>query len=359
MIPDMATHARLTRGQRRWLAVAVTFAVADMTAGLWFSYWNLSAAARAHHWHTPWLLPLMIDLGIPVYVIIDHLLVSLGWSSRLARLAALGFAALTVAGNGAFVADPSALWRIMAMAMPAAWVLGIEVLRVIWKALRKDPDARPDKIPVRRWIAAPGPTVLLWRRMNLLGITHWPLMLAMEDARLHLRDLVTAVAERYPDRSVPLVVRRAVRTGRFPGEVSERIKSSLDYGGATVWEPAMETWLSDRLRLPAGISDAISADRVSIAPEPVSLAHEALPPAAHEAAPVTPARARTRKPARPSPRRMSDDDLMTYVRDLFAEDPAPSLGAVRRATGTGPERARKLLERGQDEARQNRMVRVK
>jgi hypothetical protein len=50
---------------------------------------------------------------------------------------------------------------------------------------------------------------------------------------------------------------------------------------------------------------------------------------------------------------------MTFVRDLFRDSPAPSLGAVRRATGTGPERARKLLERGQDEERQNRMALVK
>jgi Protein of unknown function (DUF2637) len=351
-------HARLTYGQRRALLLAVTLVAAGMAIGFLSSFTTLYAAAAVHGWRYPALLPLAVDSGILAYVILDHLAVILGDRSRWLHLAAWLLAAFTVWANAAVSAAGGDAWRVIHAAMPALWVLGVEALRFFWRRLHADPS-QPDRIPAGRWAAAPWPTLLLWRRMRLLGITAWPLMLATEDARLHLRDLVAAVRERYPDRSVPLVVRRAVRTGRFPGEVTERIKTSLDYGGATVWEPAMETWLSDRLRLPAGISEAISADRMSTPPDPAPAAHETQSPAPHEAPPVTPPRARARKPAKPSPRRMSDDDLMTYVRDLFARDPAPSLGAVRRATGTGPERARKLLERGSDEHRQNRMVRVK
>src|SRR5450755_1908270 len=208
MMPDMGSHAKLSDGDKQWLAAAIAFAVAGMLAGFWFSFTNLTAAARAHGWTTPYLLPLMIDLGIPTYVIIDHLIVRLGWKSRLPRLAAWAFAALTICLNGAAAADAPMLWRVVAAAAPAAWVLGIEVLRLIWRALRKDPASKPDRIPSGRWIASPGPTFLLWRRMHLLGVTSWPLMVALEDARLYAADVVTAARSRRPGLPVPLTVTR-------------------------------------------------------------------------------------------------------------------------------------------------------
>ena len=56
---------------------------------------------------------------------------------------------------------------------------------------------------------------------------------------------------------------------------------------------------------------------------------------------------------------MSDDELMPFIRDLLAEDPGASITRARKATGTGPDRAKRLLERGQEEERQNRMALVR
>ena len=118
-------------------------------------------------------------------------------------------------------------------------------------------------------------------------------MCAMEDARLHVRDLTEAIGEKYPGRPVPSAVRRVIASGRFPGEVTERIKAGLDYGGAATWEPSLETWLSDRLRLPAGISEAISAE--APAPAPAAIQDAA------QDAPQPPAQSAPRKaPAAPS-----------------------------------------------------------
>jgi len=61
----------------------------------------------------------------------------------------------------------------------------------------------------------------------------------------------------------------------------------------------------------------------------------------------------------PAPRRMSDDDLLPFVRDLLRENPDASIGATMKRLGTGRERARTLLERAREEERHERMVRVK
>ena len=348
----MGNHSRLSKGDRWWLGLAVVFAVAVMLAGFWLSFWNLSAAAQRHHWHNPNLLPLMIDLAVPTYVIVDHLIVRLGWRSLLPRAAVWGAATLTIVLNGGVI-DASPLWRIAAMAGPAAWVLGIEVLRVVWRASQKTPATRPEPIPLGRWLADPWPTLKLWRRKHQLGVTSWPLMCALDDARIYLRDVVTAVTDRYPDRPVPLAVRRAVTSGRFPGDLSERIRTSLEYGGASLWEPDVDKWVASRMRLPETITEAISAPIPEVVPVPVPSAHGSTPETpvvtAHETPLVTGSRDRTKKPPKPAPRKMTDDELMPYVRDLLAAEPGASLGAVRRATGTGPERARKLLDRGKAE----------
>lgn len=368
MMPPMGSHSKLGRADRWWLGIAVGFAIAGMLTGFWFSFSNLTEAARAHHWATPYMLPLMIDVGIPTYVIIDHLIVRLGWKSRLPRLAAWGFAALTISLNGAAAVDASLLWRVVAAAAPTAWVLGIEVLRLVWRALRKDPAARPDRIPAGRWAASPLPTLLLWRRMHLLAVTSWPMMTALEDARLYAADVVTAARTRRPDLPVPLTVARAIRSGRFPADVTARVEAGLSYGGAATWEPAVNDWLASRLGLPEAISDVLSNERQAsprvLPGEPPAPMLESPPQAAGRAvsggvpgaplahpsepapstAPATHAKTSSRTP-RPKPRAQSDDELMEFVRPLFRDGETPSQGAVATATKTAAPRAKRLRER--------------
>jgi hypothetical protein len=340
------THARavrLTRGQKRWLAVAVTFAIAGMLAGFWFSFWNLKTAAAAQGWHSPWLLPLMIDLGIPTYVIIDHLLVTLGCRSLLARLAVFGFAGLTIGLNGAFTHSTSLPWRIAAMAAPSVWVLGIEVLRVLWRALRKGPASRASAIPAGRWLANPVTALLTWRRKQLLGVTSWPLMNAIEDARVYLRDAVSAVRARRPDLPVPLSVRRAMRSGRFPGEVRAAIEEGLEDGGAAHWEPVTDAWLVRRLGLPEALSEAISNDRLGT---PESTPREVIqdtPGETAEDAPEKTPRGTSRKPSRAQVKKMTAEQLAPHVRALLPARGSMTLKEVMAEFHVGEPKAREAL----------------
>lgn len=199
----------------------------------------------------------------------------------------------------------------------------------------------------------------------------------LADVRRHAIDLVRDRCGMFWRLTAPRLLRRQITSGRFPHAVMAAVRDSLREFGES-WEPAVGTWIADGLavrvkaELQAGtvhedITRRASEARAQTAHEtPLVTGHEASgdpvqTPSGdgHKAPSVTPARERSRKPSKPQPRKMSDDELMAFIRDLLAKDPAPSIGDARRATGTGPERAKRLLERGQEEERQNRMALVR
>lgn len=215
---------------------------------------------------------------------------------------------------------------------------------------------------------------LLFVKVLIHRLSADPAARAMEeelaDARQHAVDLVRDRCGMFWRITAPRLLRRRITSGRFPHAVVSAVRNSLgEYGPS--WEPAVGTWVADGLavRVKAQTqADAVHEDITRRASEAMAQSmHEAPPETSHEppsgdgheTPSVTPARERARRPSKPRPRAMSDDELMPFVLDLFDDDPAPSIGAVRRATGTGPERARRLLERGQEEERQTRMAVVR
>ncbi len=179
----------------------MTIVLAGMAMGFLSSFTTLYHAAQHHDWSYPWLLPLSVDSGILAYVVLDHLAVTLGSRSRWLHLAAWSLAAFTVWANAAVGASEASEWRVIHAAMPALWVLGVEALRFTWKRLHEDAAERPDRIPAGRWLAAPFATMAMRRRMWLAAETSYPRAVAMEDARLHARDLIRAEAEKDEPRS--------------------------------------------------------------------------------------------------------------------------------------------------------------
>lgn len=200
----------------------------------------------------------------------------------------------------------------------------------------------------------------------------------LADARQHAIDLVRDRCGISWRLAAPRLLRRQITSGRFPHAVMAAVRDSLgEYGPS--WEPAVGTWIADGLAIRVKAetqAETVHQDITRRASEArLMTAHEAALVTPHETPSgdspqtpsgdvpgtpsETPARDRPRKPSKPRPRVMSDDELMPFIRDLLGEDPAPSIGAARRATGTGPDRARRLLERGQEEERQSRMALVK
>ena len=327
---DMGNHAKLTDGQRHALYFAVAVVVAGMAMGFVSSFTTLYGAASAHAWTFPWLLPLAVDSGILAYVVLDHLAVTLGARSRWLHLAAWALAAFTVWANAAVSPADGTVWRVIHAAMPALWVLGVEALRYTWRRLHDVPQAT-DSIPRGRWLAAPWPTLKLWRRMYLANITDYPRAVELENARLHARDLLRAAREADPELTVPAALKRAVRTGRLPATVTAEVDSGMMFGGATRWEPEVASWITSRLTLPDRLAAQLRNERAAItreaAPDPIPEVPAATPPQALPAAPQeppadthpAPRESALRKVRRIGGRKATDDDIREAIRELFAD----------------------------------------
>jgi Protein of unknown function (DUF2637) len=358
---DMPAHARLTSKQRQALALAVTVVIAGMAMGFLSSFTTLYKAAEQHAWVFPWLLPLSVDSGILAYVVLDHLAVTLGSRSRWLHLAAWALAAFTVWANAAVSPSDGMVWRVIHAAMPALWVLGVEALRFTWKRLHEDPDAKPAGIPAGRYLAAPLATPRMRRRMWLANETSYPRAVAMEDARLHARDLIRAAAEGDSAPAVPAALRRAVRSGRLPAAVVSAVDSGMTFGGASQWEPAVATWVTSSLTLSERLSAQLQGARRDIAraalpvpigsapPEPVQ---DALRDASQKTpadTPQKPSGSAVQRVRRKGGRKATDEEIREAIRELFTDGDSVTKYRVMKALPVGEPRAERLLAEVQSE----------
>jgi hypothetical protein len=211
-------------------------------------------------------------------------------------------------------------------------VLGVEALRFTWKRLHEDPGVKPDAIPAGRWIAAPLATAAMRRRMWLHAEASYPRAVAMEDARLHAKDLLRAAAETEPPPAIPAALRRAVRSGRLPASVIAAVDSGMTYGGASQWEPAVAGWVTSQLTLPDRLSEQLRTERQSIArAAPADSAPDGTPATSRKAAGNSAADASQntpRKPARAQVKKMSPEQLAPYVGVMLEENAALSQAQV-------------------------------
>lgn len=103
---------------------------------------------------------------------------------------------------------------------------------------------------------------------------------AHADARAHARDILRAELGRAWRIHAPVLLRRQLRTGRLPAAVFAAIDSGVGYGGATVWEPAVESWVTGALTRGDMVKASVSQVRRDIvtASQPTPQASESAPP---------------------------------------------------------------------------------
>lgn len=78
----------------------------------------------------------------------------------------------------------------------------------------------------------------------------------VSDAVAHAKDILRA-ADRWWRFRAPVLLRRQIRSGRLPGAVLEAIGE----GGASRWEPVLESWITRSLALPEGVAAQLAAAR--------------------------------------------------------------------------------------------------
>ncbi|MER7050808.1 DUF2637 domain-containing protein [Streptomyces sp. NPDC000351] len=294
----------LTRPEMGLAGIGAAAAAGVGALGLISSFAAVSAAAARWGFGEPWMLPVGIDLAIPVFTLANLLLIRMDMALAWVRFVPW---VLTLITCGLNVAAGHSLWAKVAHGtMPLLWVVFSEIGAHIYAVrIGAATGRRMEKVRFSRWLLAPLSTFALWRRMTLWEVTSYADALARERERLLAR-----------------------------ADLRER------YGRA--WR--RRTPRRERVLLRLGeLNPADTVPGTAPAPEP-----PAQEPTREEATPPTPKAPRKRpgkSRGKPAPRSVAD--LLTEARTVTADWPD---------TGINAEALRKALRCGAGPARQVRDV---
>ncbi|WP_406400698.1 DUF2637 domain-containing protein [Streptomyces sp. NBC_00879] len=166
-----------------WLLGAVAVLAAGVGGlGLASSFEAVSTAGARWGFASPWMLPVGIDVAIPVFTAAFLLLIRtdmpLGWV-RFVPWALTGVTCwLNIAAGHSLSA------KLAHGTMPLLWVVLSEVAAHVYAArIGAVTGRRMEKIRRSRWLLAPLSTFALWRRMTLWEITSYSDALGRERER--------------------------------------------------------------------------------------------------------------------------------------------------------------------------------
>lgn len=150
--------------------------------GLVASFDAVSAAAAQWGFASPWMLPVGIDVAIPVFTVANLLLVRMDMALAWVRFVPW---ALTLITCGLNVAAGHGMWAKVAHGtMPLLWVVFSEIGAHIYAVrIGAATGRRMDKIRFGRWLLAFPSTFALWRRMTLWEVTSYTVALEREKER--------------------------------------------------------------------------------------------------------------------------------------------------------------------------------
>ncbi|WP_411091783.1 DUF2637 domain-containing protein [Streptomyces sp. 049-1] len=180
--------------------------------GLISSFDAVSAAAARWGFGEPWMLPVGIDVAIPVFTLANLMLIRMDMALAWVRFVPW---VLTLITCGLNVAAGHSLWAKVAHGtMPLLWVVFSEIGAHIYAVrIGAATGRRMEKVRFSRWLLAPLSTFALWRRMTLWEVTSYTTALARERERLLAR---AELRERYGRswrRSTPRRERVLLRLG--------------------------------------------------------------------------------------------------------------------------------------------------
>ncbi|WP_055620609.1 DUF2637 domain-containing protein [Streptomyces sp. JHA19] len=289
----------LTRPEMGLAGVGALAAAGVGALGLVSSFDAVSAAAARWGFGEPWMLPVGIDVAIPVFTVANLLLIRLDMALAWVRFVPW---VLTLVTCGLNVAAGHGVWAKVAHGtMPLLWVVFSEIGAHVYAVrIGAATGRRMEKIRWSRWLLAPLSTFALWRRMTLWEVTSYADALALERERLLAR---ADLRERYGRgwrRKTPRRERVLLRMGE------------LAPSGADITE----------------------------APEPVPVAEEPK----QETAPKAPRKRAARRKAKSAPRSVAD--LLAEARTVTVDwaDAEINAEALRKALHCGSAPARQVRD---------------
>ncbi|MFK0266433.1 DUF2637 domain-containing protein [Streptomyces angustmyceticus] len=227
----MAAPLKLTRTHRILIGVVITGAVAIAAIGFAGSYAAVRELALKKGFGTfAYFFPLGIDAGICVLLALDLLLTWIRMPFPLLRQTAWLLTVATVAFNAAAASDP--LGMGMHAVIPVLFVVTVEAAR---HAVGRIADITADKhmegVRLTRWLLAPVPTFLLWRRMKLWELRSYDAVIKLEQERLVYQARLRSRFGRSWRRKAPVESLMPLRLARYGVPLAETAPAGLAAAG--------------------------------------------------------------------------------------------------------------------------------
>ncbi|MGW2281978.1 DUF2637 domain-containing protein [Streptomyces sp. NPDC001770] len=185
-VSDRPTVPPLTRPEMGLAGVGALAAAGVGALGLISSFDAVSAAAERWGFSEAWMVPVGMDVSIPVFSVANLLLVRMDMALAWVRFVPW---VLTLVTCGLNVSAGQGMWAKVAHGtMPLLWVVFSEIGAHIYASrIGAVTGRRMDKIRASRWLLAFPSTFALWRRMTLWEVTSYADALARERERLLAR----------------------------------------------------------------------------------------------------------------------------------------------------------------------------
>jgi hypothetical protein len=206
----------LTPAQRKLVAVVAGGALLLALVGFLGSYTAVSKLARAEKLGAfSHVFPLGVDAGIVVLLALDLLLAWLRIPFPLLRYTAWLLTGATIWFN-ASVAWPDPLGVGMHAVIPLLFVVVVEAARhAVGRLADITADRHIEPVRLARWLLAPLPTFVLWRRMKLWELRSYEQTIRFEQNRLVYRAQLEARFGRRWRRKAPVEMLLPLRLARY------------------------------------------------------------------------------------------------------------------------------------------------
>ncbi|WP_433572834.1 DUF2637 domain-containing protein [Streptomyces sp. CA-251247] len=226
----------LTRPELGLAALGALSAAGVGALGLVASFDAVSVAAARWGFVSPWMLPVGIDVAIPVFTVANLLLIRMDMALAWVRFVPW---ALTLITCGLNVAAGQGMWAKVAHGtMPLLWVVFSEIGAHVYAVrIGAATGRRMDKIRFGRWLLAFPSTFALWRRMTLWEVTSYAVALEREKERQLARAELREIYGRRWRKRTPQRTRVLLRLGELGPAPAPAAPSDPEPGRAAEGEP--------------------------------------------------------------------------------------------------------------------------
>ncbi|MDQ1068795.1 DUF2637 domain-containing protein [Streptomyces canus] len=172
----------LTKSEMGLAGIGALAAAGVGALGLISSFDAVSVAAASWGFSAPWMLPVGIDVSIPVFTVANLLLIRMDMALAWVRFVPWVLTLITCGLN--IAAGHSLSAKVAHGTMPLLWVVFSEIGAHIYAArIGAATGRRMEKIRFSRWLLAFPSTFALWRRMTLWEVTSYSEALTREKER--------------------------------------------------------------------------------------------------------------------------------------------------------------------------------